>query len=52
MWARVDRTWDSMEGRVLPQPVRPRVDPTPHGLVAQYLMGNPRLGVESAADVS
>lgn len=51
MWARADRMWDSMEGRVLPQPVQPTVDRTPHGLLTQYLMGNPRLGVESAADV-
>ncbi len=51
MWSRADRMWDSMEGRVLPQPVQPRVDRTPHGLLTQYLMGNPRLGAENAADV-
>ncbi|HEX6249203.1 MAG TPA: hypothetical protein VFZ64_15135 [Nocardioidaceae bacterium] len=50
-WAQADRLWDSLEGRVLPQPVSPRVR-GPHGLVAQYLLGNPRLGVESAADVA
>jgi hypothetical protein len=41
VWAVADRFWDAAEGRVIPDPVRPR----PHrhdSLVAQYLVGDPR----------
>ncbi len=41
MWAWADRFWDSAEGRVIPEPVRP-----PHhhhdSLLAQYLVADPK----------
>jgi hypothetical protein len=40
VWALADRFWDTAEGRVVPQPVRPK----PHrhdSLVAQYLVADP-----------
>jgi hypothetical protein len=46
LWAMADRFWDSAEGRVIPQPVRP----VPHrhdSLLSQYLVADPRF--DSAA---
>lgn len=48
MWSVADRFWDSAEGRVIPEPVRPREH---HGdsLMAQYLLGAPHF--DDKADV-
>jgi hypothetical protein len=47
LWAMADRFWDSAEGRVIPQPVRP----VPHrhdSLVSQYLVGDPHFDGSAA----
>jgi hypothetical protein len=47
LWALADRFWDSAEGRVIPQPVRP----VPHrhdSLVSQYLVGDPHFDGSAA----
>jgi hypothetical protein len=44
VWAQADRFWDTAEGRVIPDPVRP----VPHrhdSLVAQYLLGDPHFDI-------
>lgn len=41
LWAVADRFWDAVEGRVIPDPVRPA--PRTHdSLVAQYLVADPK----------
>lgn len=41
LWSAADRFWDVAEGRVIPEPVRPR--PRTHdSLVAQYLVADPK----------
>lgn len=42
-WALADRFWDTAEGRVVPDPVRPHPHEHAHdSLMAQYVMGEPR----------
>ena len=46
VWAFADRVWDSAEGRVIPEPVRPR----PHrhdSLLAQYLVADPKFDADA-----
>jgi hypothetical protein len=47
MWSVADRFWDTAEGRVIPEPVRPREH---HGdsLMAQYLLGTPHFDDKAA----
>lgn len=40
VWALADRFWDTAQGRVVPDPVRPRPH-THDSLLAQYLIGDP-----------
>jgi hypothetical protein len=46
LWAMADRFWDTAEGRVIPQPVRP-VAHRHDSLLSQYLVGDPHF--DSAA---
>lgn len=42
LWAIADRFWDTAEGRIVPEPVRPHSKPHSHdSLIAQYLMAEP-----------
>lgn len=42
MWAVADRFWDTAEGRVIPEPIKPRShEHDADSLLAQYLMGEP-----------
>lgn len=48
VWAVADRFWDTTEDRMVPQPVRPPSKEHAHdSLVAQYLIGEPRLDAEA-----
>lgn len=48
VWSLADRFWDTLEGRVLPRPVRPRTRDHDHdSLLAQYLTGEPRLDADA-----
>jgi hypothetical protein len=47
IWAYADRFWDAAEGRVIPEPVRPR----PHhhdSLMGQYLVADPKFDAEAS----
>jgi len=41
VWAFADRVWDAAEGRVIPEPVRPRAH-RHDSLLAQYLVADPK----------
>jgi hypothetical protein len=46
IWAYADRFWDAAEGRVIPEPVRPR----PHhhdSLLGQYLVADPKFDADA-----
>lgn len=48
IWAVADRFWDTTEDRLVPQPVRPPSKEHAHdSLVAQYLIGEPRLDAQA-----
>lgn len=48
LWAMADRFWDTAEGRVVPQPVRPRSKAHDHdSLVGQYLFGGALLDADA-----
>lgn len=42
MARRVDQFWDAAEGRMVPEPVKPK-DRDSHGLLTQYLLADPHL---------
>ncbi len=48
IWAVADRFWDTTEDRMVPKPVRPPSKEHAHdSLVAQYLIGEPRLDADA-----
>jgi hypothetical protein len=44
MWAKADRFWDAAEGRIIPEPPHPHHKPP--GLLAQYVLADPRFDLE------
>lgn len=47
MWALADRFWDAAEGRVIPEPVRPRAR-RHDSLIGQYLVADPRFDASAS----
>jgi hypothetical protein len=46
LWAKADRFWDTAEGRIIPEPEHPHHKPP--GLLAQYVLADPRFDVEES----
>jgi hypothetical protein len=47
MWAKADRFWDAAEGRIVPEPPHPHHKPP--GLLAQYVLADPRFDLDEEA---